>query len=247
MNQHSSRVHRSPSLRFASSLLLCAAALLYFGLSAAFAGPARPAPDAAGGNRTIGAGKCMNCHKSDASGNQYAKWMESKHAHAFEALGTDAAKEAGKARGVEDPQKAAECLKCHVTAYGAAEDTIAKGFKPELGVQCESCHGAGEDHMKARVAAAFKAGEGGEVAPVAAGEILANPGMDTCVKCHNKESPSYKPFCFRKRLAEIQHLNPKKTRTDEERTALMAACGCAEDCKCDGTTVDPACTSAGGK
>ncbi len=183
---------------------------------------------AAAANKYIGAAKCANCHKAEAVGNQMGKWTESKHAKAFEALASDAAKEAAKAKGIEDPQKAEACLKCHVTAFGKPAEEIGSGFKPELGVQCESCHGPGDLHMKERVKAAAKAKDGAP-APVAEGEVVGHPKMDTCTACHNAESPTFKEFCFKEFSAKIEHLNPSKKRTPEELEALRA-CTC-DKCK----------------
>src|SRR3990167_2574658 len=41
----------------------------------------------------VGAKKCSLCHKKPEQGEQYQKWLESKHAKAFETLGTPASKE----------------------------------------------------------------------------------------------------------------------------------------------------------
>jgi hypothetical protein len=183
------------------------------------------------GNRFIGVEKCKNCHKTAENGNQYGKWTKTWHPGAFETLAGDDAKALAKLRGVDDPQKADACLKCHTTGYGAPADEIAKGFKPELGVQCESCHGPGEAHMKARIAAAAK-GEGAATV-MADGEINRKPNMDTCLKCHNPESPSYRPFCFKEMHALMVHLNPRKPRSEAEMAALMNPFGCTDtECKC---------------
>lgn len=204
--------------------------VLGLGLIALAVPPADAAP-AGAANRFIGAAKCKNCHKAEATGNQFGKWEQMKHSHAFATLATDQAKELGKAKGIADPQTSADCLKCHVTAYGVPAEEIAKGFSVDMGVQCESCHGPGETHMKARVAAAAK-GEAATVG-VPAGEIIGEPRADTCVKCHNSESPSYKPFCFSKMSAQVAHLNPTRKRTEEELKALMNPNGCTDSvCNC---------------
>ena len=39
---------------------------------------------------------------------------------------------------------------------------------------------------------------------------LVEPDEKTCKKCHNEESPSYKPFDYKKRVKEIAHPVPKK-------------------------------------
>ena len=194
------------------------------------AAPAAPASTVAG--KYIGATKCKNCHSAEKTGSQYGHWEKMLHAKAFETLAGDKAKELAKAKGIEDPQKADACLKCHVTAFGEPEANLAKGFKAELGVQCESCHGPAETHMKARMAAAAEK-DPAKAAPVAAGEVNAEPDVDTCLKCHNPESPSYKPFCFKEAYAKISHLNPEKKRTPEELKKLADPYGCGEgECKC---------------
>lgn len=184
-------------------------------------------------NRFIGAQKCKTCHSSKESGNQFEALSKMKHAHAFEVLATDAAKATAKAKNIDDPQKADACVKCHVTAFGVPEAEIAKGFDRSLGVQCETCHGPGEAHMKARMAAAAEEDTSVPhvVKAVPAGELIASPEITVCTGCHNAESPNYKPFCHCKSKLEVRHLNPKRQRTEAEKTAL-ATCSCKDDCAC---------------
>ena len=193
-------------------------------------------------NTYIGAGKCEKCHRAEASGNQWAAWGEAEHSHALEALSSDEAKKIAAERGIADASKSDECLKCHVTAFGAPEKEFKKSFSREDGVGCESCHGPGNDHARARFRAANEADEEEEgfgdeepeptYAEIPAGEIGMEITRELCVKCHNDESPTYKPFCFYERVAKIRHLNPLKPRTTEERAALLV-CGCGDTCKCD--------------
>jgi len=219
-----------PRLRAPASALVAVAALL---LAALVATPTAEASQSKKVNRFIGAAKCKMCHASKDTGNQFEALSKMKHAHAFEVLGTDAAKKTAKERGIDDPQKADACVKCHVTAFGVPEAEIAKGFDRALGVQCESCHGPGDAHVKARMAAA--AAEEPDAVRVykalPVGELVADPPMTTCTACHNKESPNYKPFCHCKSKLEIRHLNPKRVRTDAEKLALTA-CSCEDDCPC---------------
>ena len=198
------------------------------------AAPVSAAAPASATNRYIGVEECKTCHKSAEAGNQYGKWSKTWHAKTFETLAEDDAKEVAKAKGIDDPQKSGDCLKCHVTAFGVPADAVAPDFKPELGVQCESCHGPGEVHQKARIAAAAKRkGAAAAATEVADGEIIRKPNMDTCLKCHNPESPTYKSFCYKEMHALIVHVNPKKQRSDDEMKALMNPFGCTDtECKC---------------
>lgn len=171
-------------------------------------------------SKYVGAGKCKNCHDSKSKGDQYAKWKEMKHAKAYETLASDAAKEVGQKQEIADPQKSDKCLKCHVTAYEESADRKDKKFDMKLGVQCESCHGAGGAHVKARLAAAaegddddlFGDDQEEEITKIPAGEIVASPKEDLCKKCHNKESPSFKDFKFDERKKKIEHPDPRKKK-----------------------------------
>lgn len=180
--------------------------------------PAKP-------NRYIGAQACKNCHSEEAKGDQYGSWHNSAHAKAYDLLASDEAKKVGAEHGVKEPQKSDQCLQCHETAFGKPKDEIKKGFEPTMGVQCETCHGPGEEHAKARLIAAMTGKtEKGKLQEIPAGEIIAKPELQTCLGCHNEKSPTFKPFCFKERNAKIRHLNPMKERSKEEMAAMECTC-----------------------
>jgi hypothetical protein len=150
----------------------------------------------------VGVTKCAMCHKSKARGDQYGQWEKTKHSQAYAMLATDVAKEAGKKAGLEgDPQKSPKCLKCHVTAYGADKSLLGAKYSMEEGVTCEACHGPGSDYMKLSI---MKNKE----------EAIANglvmPTEEVCVKCHNKESPTFTKFDFKEMYPKIAHPIPKE-------------------------------------
>lgn len=187
-------------------------------------------------NRYIGAAKCKNCHSYEEAGNQYGTWQEAKHSKAWHRLGEDPAKKVAADLGIDDPQKSDRCLKCHTTAFGEPEEMIKRGFDIEQGVQCETCHGPGELHMKARFAAAameedLADDELPKYVRIPEDELIFSPPQETCLGCHNDESPSFKSFCFFERVPEIRHLDPRKPRTAAELDALLV-CGCEEPCGC---------------
>ncbi|MBI2921379.1 MAG: hypothetical protein HYY18_09880 [Planctomycetes bacterium] len=171
----------------------------------------KPKPPPAKPNAFVGAKGCTPCHDAKSKGNQYATWMASKHAAAWRTLATPAAIAIGKEKGIADPQKDNACLKCHVTAFGEPAARLAKSFDPTQGIQCESCHGPGEFHRKERNLNA---------ADFAEDEIIAAPDVKTCERCHNKESPAFKPFCFKGFVEKIRHLDLRKERTKEEVEAM---------------------------
>ena len=85
-----------------------------------------------------------------------------------------------------DEAKNPKCLKCHLTDAAF----------PAEGVSCEGCHGAGSAYatmsvMKDKAQAASKG--------------LTLPDEKVCTKCHNKESPNYKPFNYATYVAKIAH------------------------------------------
>lgn len=150
----------------------------------------------------IGVKSCGMCHKSDSKGNQLAQWESSRHSKAFETLATDKALKIGEEVGLDvPPQQSADCLRCHVTGHGEKEELFAASFKPEQGVQCESCHGAGSKYKSIKV---MKDRE----ASIAAGLVIPNEA--TCTKCHNEDSPTFESFDFEKMWALIMHPNPQK-------------------------------------
>jgi len=162
----------------------------------------------------MGAEKCKNCHSSASMGDQYGKWKAEKHSNAYDNLAGPKAKELGQKQGIADPQASDKCLKCHTTAFGQSKDRLDAKFDPKLGVQCESCHGPGEKHVKARMTAAAEGadalGAGGAPSAISKDEINTKPDAKTCTGCHNKESPSFTSFDFDKMSKEIAHPNPKK-------------------------------------
>lgn len=213
---------------------LAAAACLFVGGVVLLSGlTTPPEPLASADSQYIGATKCKNCHKDDALGNQFAAWENGPHSKAFETLASDAAKKIAAERGIEDPQKADECLRCHTTAFGADKKQIKRGFKTELGVQCESCHGPGGDHSKARFAAAM---EENPVHVIEDGEIVSLPPQETCLQCHNSDSPTFEKFCYYERVAEVRHLRPKSP----EELAEILVCGC-DECACSEGCPDDGC------
>lgn len=126
----------------------------------------------------VGAKKCKICHKFE-----YDSWLTTKHAQAWGAL-------------KPEEQKNAECAGCHSTG------TTAKGELLE-GVQCEACHGPGNDYRKTKIMKDLKlAQENGLVMPTA----------EVCVTCHNKKSPTFKGFDFEKMVVNPAgvHAHPEK-------------------------------------
>ena len=137
---------------------------------------------AAEGHDFVGYQKCKTCHKKEAIGNQVGVWLESRHAKAYETLGTDKAKKWGAEVGVTNPQTDDRCVKCHSTAHGVADERVSKSFDRTAGVQCESCHGAGKDYKKKKIMMdRDKAIEKGLIIPTA----------EVCTGCHNDESPAW--------------------------------------------------------
>jgi hypothetical protein len=153
----------------------------------------------------IGALSCKGCHKSEAKGDQYGKWLASPHAKAYETLLTEESKKITAEMGIEAaPEEAPKCLKCHVTAWDADAELLGKKYDKTEGVSCESCHGPGADwkitHMK-DVEKAMTQG-------------MIHPDEALCLTCHNEESPTYKEFKFEEAMAEVAHPNPKNVKEE---------------------------------
>lgn len=145
----------------------------------------------------VGVKKCKICHNSKKlGGEEYKVWVESKHAKAYETLGTEEAKKVAKEKGVDNPQEDGKCLKCHTLAYGVDKKWVGEDVTKEEGVSCEVCHGPGADYKdKETMKDKQKAIEKG----------LVIPDEKTCISCHNQESPTFKEFKYDEFKEKIKH------------------------------------------
>jgi hypothetical protein len=160
----------------------------------------------------IGATKCKMCHNRPDGGEQYAIWEKSAHAKAYTVLASDEAKKLGKAKGIDNPQEAAACLKCHVTGYGAPADLLGSKYDKTEGVTCEACHGAGGDYYKKKTMVGVFTGE---IDPASVGLVM--PDEKTCVKCHNEESPTFKSFDYKEMVKKIAHPIPGAKKAEYKK------------------------------
>ncbi len=108
---------------------------------------------------------CRRCHLQE-----YRSWERTPHADALETL-------------PEESRGDANCVKCHTTGYGEPTGFTSVADTPNLaGVGCEACHGPGSLYKEKEVMESLDAA-------VAAG--LNIPDEQTCVSCHNSESPTF--------------------------------------------------------
>ena len=153
-----------------------------------------------GEHQYVGSSKCKVCHKAEKKGAQFVKWEESRHSKAYEILASEQGIEIAKNKGIENPQTSDQCLKCHVTAFASPAEAKAESFDQTEGVGCEACHGAGSDYKKMKVMKDHDAA-------VAAGMTI--PSEETCVACHNEESPTFEEFDFEAFSTMIAHPRPE--------------------------------------
>ena len=165
------------------------------------------------------------CHGSKKNGDTLKKWKNTKHAGAYDTLGTARAKELAKSVNVTgDPQQSIECLICHSAGAGLAKDRFKKSFfkkgkgtrvGKENGVQCENCHGPGSKYKSKMKKLRKERLAGGDTLAKKYG--LTRPSEQTCKQCHVAEikvngvtykNPAFKPFDFKERKKEIVHLMP---------------------------------------
>lgn len=151
----------------------------------------------------VGVKNCKKCHSSAAKGAQFKQWSESKHSQAFLVLASPKALEIAAAKGIKDPQKAKECLECHVTGHGADASMFEATYSDSAGVGCESCHGPGSGYYKSSTMKAIKAGttDGGPLG-------LVKPTKEVCAKCHNERGTSGKHVDWPADSAKIAHPAP---------------------------------------
>lgn len=146
----------------------------------------------------IGAAKCKMCHNKVATGQQYKIWSEGPHANALASLSSEESMTYAKENGIADPTKEKSCLECHATYYRIDLDYNI-GIKPDEGVSCETCHGAGSAYKtNAIMKDQAKSIENG----------LIIPDAKLCEECHNPKNPFHKPFNYDEYAKKIAHPNP---------------------------------------
>lgn len=127
-------------------IILCVVLLSCSVVVSMVAVDAEPSPDAA--YQSIE--NCKMCHS-----DKFEQWSGMGHARAYDLLIA-----VGK-------QNSPECLPCHTTGYGKKGGYVDEATTPDLkNVQCESCHGPGENHM-------------GDVEG-----IVGKPAAAKCAECH---------------------------------------------------------------
>lgn len=147
--------------------------------------------------RYVGDETCEVCHSSVGIGKQFQKWKRSPHARAYKDLGSPEAMAIARKMNIADPRKDLKCLSCHTTAAGARLPEMISTFRPRDGVQCESCHGPGEDYAHFSVMTdPEKSREAG---------LISHPDEKTCESCHNPSSPTFRGFDFKKDVVRIAH------------------------------------------
>ncbi|MCK4547959.1 MAG: cytochrome c family protein [Candidatus Eisenbacteria sp.] len=158
----------------------------------------------------VGVKSCRICHKSKRMGNQYGAWLKGPHAGAYATLSSEASVKIAREMGLKTAaEEAPECLSCHSTAHGLRKEEVKGALKLEDGVQCESCHGPGNDYKKLPVMMDHgKAVESG----------LWEISEKTCLKCHNEQSPTFSGFEFRTAIAGITHAPPIEAPPESTET-----------------------------
>ncbi|HYR51959.1 MAG TPA: multiheme c-type cytochrome [Candidatus Dormibacteraeota bacterium] len=119
----------------------------------------------------VGAETCSGCHPSE-----FAQWRTTGHAAAFKTL-LDVHR-----------HYQPKCVSCHVVGFGSEFGYRTGQPEEPLGnVQCEVCHGPGNEHV---------------LAPARTNIRRAVPER-LCVECHNEEHSDH--FVYARSLPKVQH------------------------------------------
>lgn len=169
---------------------------------------ASASPKSSSPHKYTGVMACASCHTGPKFNFQFSRWRQSAHARAFASLATPRAQELAAKAGIQsDPQTTDACLKCHATGATIETASLLKGFHLTEGVQCESCHGPGEDYSPEAVML-DKA--------TAATKGLLPVGPETCAACHDPDQAHGKPFRYETAVKEIAHpTKPAQTAAAE--------------------------------
>jgi len=121
------------------------------------------------GGAYLGGDWCVACHQDQAT-----HWATTKHAQAFATLEHT------------NHDYSPSCFPCHTVGFGFLGGFLLPDLTPNVAnVQCESCHGAGQDHVNSP------------------GLGFAPPAVTQCTKCHTPEnSPQFDMLTY---LPQVQH------------------------------------------
>jgi YVTN family beta-propeller protein len=152
------------------------------------------------GAKYVGNEVCGTCHP-----REYKKWLGTRHSRSWVMLGmTEKADRVKSYFNVKSlsPQNSAICLTCHGTAADTPVEFRLPTFHVEEGVQCETCHGPGEQYATEEVMK-------NKQEAISLG--LRMPTKVVCLDCH-KAKPSHefmnkKPFDFEEMYKKIAHMH----------------------------------------
>ena len=138
-----------------------------------FAGFALEEQARQGTNRYVGVEACSGCHSAEVT-----DWEQSHHANAFNRL-------LQKQKHYQP-----DCVTCHTTGFGYPTGfRIGKDAKRLTNVQCEVCHGPGEQHVRRP-----------EIR-----NIRRTPSPALCQRCHDANQTPDFDTRFADMLAEVNH------------------------------------------
>ncbi len=146
----------------------------------------------------VGSEQCRSCHSGPEQGQQYIKWLGSRHGLAYWRLATGWAKFLASLRedyqDIIEPISERRCLECHYTGASELSSRYAETFSMQEGVGCETCHGPGSAYLDLEVMS-------DRDKFIANGGII--PDQQTCRRCHGNQD-----FDFEEMFAKIAHPKP---------------------------------------
>ena len=147
-------------------------------------------------SKYVGAFSCASCHGKDSNNKIFSKWRLSKHAQAYITLDSEKAFEIANEMGeFDNPRYEEKCKVCHTTGGGESDSHFAENFDFAQGVQCESCHGARNEHL-----IKMETHDPETMQKTVVQKIT----KQTCVKCH-VDGIHGKTFDFETMLSKVNH------------------------------------------
>jgi len=184
------RFHDSVSSCSKELLRLCLAFLFFASVPVSWSAELDSAPIAA--PRFLGELSCSSsgCHGGAKAGfDQFTAWKQRDvHTRAYATLTTPRSQRIGELLKIEQPTSASRCTACHAPFHEVpAPLRRDEKARAEVGVSCESCHGAAEPWLRSHARPDFSHAD-----RVAAGLVdLKNPYQraNVCVACHQHLEP----------------------------------------------------------